>query len=302
MMSSGVSSPQSSLSPKSLMNAGDEFDEVDLSVSHGEHPDEIMLEPSVKAAQLGRRPSLPSNARNSSVGMTPTKTILQSRLPPNQVPPLASNPAPGAQTPFSAGPTNRAQPNNLVQAQQPQQRPMPPQQQGYAAPGQPQNPPPPIPANPPQKVGPTSRSEPYSLVQHLNQQPTNSHSDGASSSDSSNTADHEPPIGFFTARVAESVQNVSGMPIKAPAFDPHLESPSIRKTAGVDHTKTKPVGREAVGVPPMPAPASRVNFMNPQADKTRRVGMPVGAASPLQNRGSYKPPQLKRPAEMGSVQ
>ena len=25
--------------------------------------------------------------------------------------------------------------------------------------------------------------------------------------------------------------------------------------------------------------------------------MPVGAASPLQNRGSYKPPQMKRPAE-----
>lgn len=28
--------------------------------------------------------------------------------------------------------------------------------------------------------------------------------------------------------------------------------------------------------------------------------MPVGAASPLQNRGSYKPPQMKRPA-LGDV-
>ncbi len=47
----------------------------------------------------------------------------------------------------------------------------------------------------------------------------------------------------------------------------------------------------------MPGPPFRTNFVNPQADKTRRVGMPVGAASPLQNRGSYKPPQMKRTVE-----
>ena len=297
MMNSVVSKTPVIPIPNSLINVGDEFDEVDLSVSHGEHPDEIMLEPSVNSAQVGRRPSLSRNTRKSSVGMTPTKTV--PRLPPAQRQPLASIPAPGPRTPISAGPTNGAQPNNLMQAQQPQQRPLPPQQQGPAAPRQPQNPQPPLPINLPQNVGPISRPEPRSLIQHLTQQPTNSHSDGASSSDSSDTADHELPVGFFTARAAESVQNVSGMPIKAPAFDPHLESPSIRKTASVDHTKTKPVGRESVGAPSMPAPAPRVNFGNPQADKTRRVGMPVGAASSMQNRVSYKPPQMKRPAEVG---
>ena len=35
------------------------------------------------------------------------------------------------------------------------------------------------------------------------------------------------------------------------------------------------------------------SFVNPQADRARRVGMP-GMVSPAANRGSYKPPQMKR--------
>lgn len=115
--------------------------------------------------------------------------------------------------------------------------------------------------------------------------------------------DHAAPFGFYTARVAETVQNApnSNLPLQAQQFNPHLESPSIRKTAGVDHTKTKPVGRDSIPVSPslhLP-PRSNNNFINPQIDKNRKVGMPVGAASPLQNRNSYKPPlQIKRPAEL----
>ena len=108
--------------------------------------------------------------------------------------------------------------------------------------------------------------------------------------------EHDPPTGFFTARAAESIQNAVGIPLKAPAFNPHLESPSIRKTAGVDHTKTKPVEKEAVRLPPRP------NFINPQTDKARRVGMPVGTGSPLQNRNSYRAPQMKRQVEMNIAQ
>lgn len=114
----------------------------------------------------------------------------------------------------------------------------------------------------------------------------------------------DPPVGFFTARAAETIQSASGTLPQAPSFNPHLESPSIRKTAGVDHSKTKPVARELVGAPPPPvlSPASRPNFGNPQADKARRVGMPGSVASPLANRSSYKPPQMKRPAEGNPVQ
>lgn len=115
------------------------------------------------------------------------------------------------------------------------------------------------------------------------------------------SAEFEPPVGFFAARAAESVQNISGVSLKAPAFNPHLESPSIRKTAGVDHTKTLPVGKDIVAVSPVTM-SPRSDFFNPQADKVRRVGMPVGMASPLRNRTSYKPPQIKRPVEMNVAQ
>lgn len=269
--------------------AGDEFDEVDLSVSHGEHPDEIVLGPSLNSTHLDR-PSLPKNARSPAAQLTPRKDLQLPRPPLAQISSLVIVPGPGPQAPFIAGMTNRAQ------GHPPPQKPLQ-QQQGQSTPKQPLSPAQPPPPNLPQHVGTITRSEPHPLVQPRDRQPRNSLSDGASSSDSSNTAEYEAPVRFFTARAAESVQNVSGIPVKAPAFDPHLESPSIRKTAGVDHTKTKPVGRDSIGAPPMPGPPFRTNFVNPQADKTRRVGMPVGAASPLQNRGSYKPPQMKRTVE-----
>lgn len=124
---------------------------------------------------------------------------------------------------------------------------------------------------------------------------------------SSTIVPSNPSIGFFTARAAETVQRCSGFPPKASSFDLHLESPSIRKTAGVDHSKTKPVGKEIVSSAlqspaAISAAAGRPNFVNPQTDKARRLGMPVGSASPLSNRGSYKPPQMKRGADGNPLQ
>lgn len=188
------------------------------------------------------------------------------------------------QTPMNAGASKSTLPINVVEG---------PQNPGQGTKPQPV-------AAPPQQVKPPISGQqpplpPPRLPQNLpGQGKVFPHE--TSSLDSSSTSEHDPPIGFFTARAAESLQNGPGLPLKAPAFNPHLESPSIRKTAGVDHTKTKPVGREAVGAPPQPL-VPRTNFVNPQTDKTRRVGMPMGAASPLQNRGSYKPPQMKRPVE-----
>ncbi|KAL8802630.1 MAG: hypothetical protein Q9182_003683 [Xanthomendoza sp. 2 TL-2023] len=120
----------------------------------------------------------------------------------------------------------------------------------------------------------------------------------------SSTISSDPPMGFFTARAAESMQRACGPMSQAPFFNPHLESPSIRKTAGVDHSKTKPVTRDLVGAPPpQPAGPGRPNYLHPQADKARRVGMPpAGGAGPLSNRTSYKPPQIKRPAEGNPMQ
>ena len=123
---------------------------------------------------------------------------------------------------------------------------------------------------------------------------------------SSGPIEQEPAVGFFTARVAETVQNATAIPPNVPVFNPHLESPSIRKTAGIDHTKTKPVNRDSLGAVPavvQGGPSMRSNFVNPQTDQARRIGMPNAAGSPLQNRNSYKPPQMtKRPAEGNPAQ
>jgi hypothetical protein len=118
---------------------------------------------------------------------------------------------------------------------------------------------------------------------------------------------HNPPAAFFTARAAEMVQVANAtLPPDAPTFNPHAESPSIRKTSGIDHTKSLPVNRQLLG---SQNPASnaqqtvRTNFANPQLDATRRIGMP-GNPSPVMNRSTYKPPgpaNAKRPSDGSGV-
>jgi len=112
-------------------------------------------------------------------------------------------------------------------------------------------------------------------------------------------------IGFVTGRAAEALTKsdtpTSALPRNS-AFNPHAESPSIRRTTGIDHTTSTKVThvevQKAKGAPP---PAHH-NFVNPTADPARRIGMPPPAAhSPLANRGSYRPPgappaAVKRPA------
>ena len=120
---------------------------------------------------------------------------------------------------------------------------------------------------------------------------------------------HDSPVSFYTARAAQSVQSGPQSLGQAAPFNPRLESPSIRKTVGVDHTTTKPVNREALGeaAPPQQplgltgGGVQRLNVVNPQSDKTRKVGMPMSSASPMQNRGAYKPPQLKRPLDIHAL-
>jgi len=108
------------------------------------------------------------------------------------------------------------------------------------------------------------------------------------------------PVGFVTGRAAQT-GNVQ-------PFNPKAESPSIRRTAGLDHAKSRPIARSTLGgveavEPPPPngntngaATFSRANFANPAADSTRKIGMPNGMQSPMGNRGAYKPPGMKRPA------
>ncbi|KAK8215083.1 DNA repair protein rad52 [Zalaria obscura] len=126
------------------------------------------------------------------------------------------------------------------------------------------------------------------------------------------TTSHEPPVGFVTGRAAELLnappEARSGT---VQAFNPHAESPSIRRTHGVNSGKSEPIRRTAIGSaasPPTNAAngagaMSRTNFVNPSADMSRRIGMPGGGMqSPMANRGAYKPPTaVKRPAPPSEV-
>ena len=121
-----------------------------------------------------------------------------------------------------------------------------------------------------------------------------------------------PPqgAGFFSARAATMLpqSEAPGAPPplnpNLPAFNPLAESPSIRKTEGVDHKTSKPLTRElkhlsGLNQPPTtaaPGPGPRANLVNPQLDATRRIGAP-GSPSPMANRGMYKPPTMKRPVD-----
>lgn len=135
-------------------------------------------------------------------------------------------------------------------------------------------------------------------------------------------------VGFFSAKAVNqlpesSLQGSTNARLAVPhgqqAFNPKAESPSIRKTPGIDHNSSKPVGRNGQHVAPSSSQASRAphsntssftpvrpsmpssqssrgNVVNPSLDHTRRIGAPGGSGSPLANRGSYRPPTIKRPA------
>ncbi|KAI9801405.1 MAG: bifunctional chorismate synthase/riboflavin reductase [NAD(P)H] aro2 [Sarcosagium campestre] len=143
---------------------------------------------------------------------------------------------------------------------------------------------------------------------------------------------NQPPqtplaVGFVPAHAAPLLQKdlpLAALPANlAPAFNPHAESPSIRKTSGIDHSKSTPVNRDRISTHShalhTPAAAttllngartpiqhhqvqpSTTNFTNPHLDSTRKIGMPSGGGfSPVVNRHSYKPPGPatgKRPIE-----
>jgi DNA repair and recombination protein RAD52 len=146
----------------------------------------------------------------------------------------------------------------------------------------------------------------------------------------SQTGNPGEPVAFFSAKAVSQVagSSATGQP---PAqfssasgqhlFNPKADSPSIRKTPGIDHSSSKPLGRNGQHVPPpasqsgSAAPpsngngssftpvrppaagpqAARGSVVNPSLDQARRIGAPSGPGSPLGNRGSYRPLSVKRP-------
>ncbi|CAL8582001.1 DNA repair protein rad52 [Xanthoria parietina] len=265
--------------------ATDDFDEVDFSVSHELDPTD---EPLIKL--------VPVDTRDSTL---PHATTAESRKPNGQPHPPSSDRDQHIRFAKENGSSSAKQPDQrlrgCVSLQQASHQDFKSQKQNTL---------PPPPHSGAQDTEARAHIRPQGADRDENPPRLGAPSFATPPPATSTTVSGDPPVGFFTARAAETIQSASGTLPQAPSFNPHLESPSIRKTAGVDHSKTKPVARELVGAPPQPvlSPASRPNFGNPQADKARRVGMPGSVASPLANRSSYKPPQMKRPAEGNPVQ
>lgn len=277
-----------------LIRLGDGFDEADFNVAHEEHEEheeETFLQVATSSEDLKDAPHLP-NLENSKAP----------QLRPPQVTRTDSAADKLRQSPSKPGTSNSAY---LARPNEARTEGINPQHPGRPASLLPKGPLSRTSSNTIPDPGGLSKGLPEARLIKGEHDFSNRFKDSIPPPpfplDNFDGVDHAAPVGFFTARAAETVQNGSNAPLKAPPFNPHLESPSIRKTAGVDHTKTKPIGRDSVPASPSlyaPRPPSN-NFVNPQIDKNRKVGMPIGAvASPLQNRNSYKPPQIKRPAEL----
>lgn len=184
----------------------------------------------------------------------------------------ANNPAARQSLP----PNARQNPSNMVD----QRRPM-------AAPGLPPNMPNARPSGPPQPMANANAQPP------VKREP-------APAFNQDNSSQPPPPqtVGFFSARAADQLRdNPNAAPIPGSQFDPHAESPSIRKTAGIDHTKTVAVIRSGAGVSPAPEKGHSRDIINP-AHRVGGPGVPAGGfGSPL-SRGpsvsSFKP--LTRPS------
>ncbi|PGH16447.1 hypothetical protein AJ79_01778 [Helicocarpus griseus UAMH5409] len=116
--------------------------------------------------------------------------------------------------------------------------------------------------------------------------------------------------GFYSARAADALRtNPYAAPGTAPTFDPRFDSPSIRKTAGINHNTSAPVPRNIVGInPPQftdnnagPVPSASQTQTHPDPARRGPTPGPVGGNNgfvPPTARGpmmasSYRPPTRK---------
>lgn len=108
---------------------------------------------------------------------------------------------------------------------------------------------------------------------------------------------------FYSARAATNIDannNIIATDANAvPKFDPRTESPSIRKTSGVDHNKSVPLKRDLTA----DTTPHTTHIINPQFDPARRVGAPGSGGQFQMGRGSstsaYRPPTRRGPDANG---
>ncbi|KAJ5081565.1 hypothetical protein NUU61_009829 [Penicillium alfredii] len=246
----------------------DLFDEADFVVGNTGNPDEITIEPDVQrqppTPMNNPAPNGPAPGRFNSAAVTPSK-------PERWTPGGAT----GRPVPPNGRPNLSAMPDQSAA----QRRPGP-------GPGQAQNIPNARPSVPP-------------IAQGNAAQPPIKRESAAGANQDMQPPQSTPSAGFYSARAVDLLRdNPNNVPSAAPQFDPHADSPSIRKTAGVDHTKSVPISKPMLASA-SPATNNSRDFVNPATDMQRRLGAPGaggGAGSPM-SRGpstsSYRP--LTRP-------
>ncbi|PHH54474.1 DNA repair and recombination protein rhm52 [Ceratocystis fimbriata CBS 114723] len=264
----------------------DDIDDADLCMAEEGHPDEIILPGTTEILNGGNQNS--SGGSNLAL-QQPNKQAYQPAAP---------------QTPI------------------PNSRQVPPKPNGNGAAAG--------------RVMPSTRAPQFNQNPNSNGQAQNGPGPGPPKPPTGNE-----PVAFFSARAFSqlpetTINNPASIPVAQCIFNPKAESPSIRKTPGVDHTSSKPVARNLQHVPPASSqkeqiaigpgprpgsgsaqqqqymqqaaqspslqrsmnnapPRNGANVVNPHLDQTRRIGAPMAAnASPLGNRGQYKPPKMMK--------
>ncbi|KAI0179369.1 recombination protein Rad52 [Hypoxylon sp. FL1284] len=263
-----------------------DFDMVDFGVTEEGHPDEVVLPGSHAASSNDKSQPLPMT-NNGDRSISSASNASRPMQPP---PRPAVQPARHPQTPNQ--PPQR--PAGPIQGRPtPQQYPRPPTHANSAA----------------QQAG-------------ANNNTNSPRQFGTITPDS---------VSFFSARTIKSIPEDAPAEAKvrlaqaAKLFNTQSESPSIRKTPGIDHNSSKPVSRTGQHVPPVqrdpeqqqgpsgPTPNSGFTSAagsgpgrpgaggvgNPALNHTRQIGAPGGAGSPPANRGQYRPLTVKRPAPGG---
>ncbi|KAI1497817.1 hypothetical protein F5X99DRAFT_432644 [Biscogniauxia marginata] len=194
-----------------------DFDMADFGVTEDGHPDEVVL----PGSHDQETNSTHSNDRSQPVPVG-SRSSTNSASRPMQPPP----PRPAAQPPRPPQTPNQPphRPGASFQGRPNQQQPQRPP--SYAN-------------NTAQQAAATNRTNtpPPNAVNPQNGAPTE-------------------PVSFFSARSVKDVPEdappgtATIVPQGAKIFDPRADSPSIRKTPGIDHRTSKPVGRNGQHVPP----------------------------------------------------
>lgn len=246
-----------------------DFDKVDT-----DHPDEVILPAEAPITRLGQ-----TNGLSDRMG-PPTKPDLTTPSKPPNNGNIAARP------PVGRPPNAASAAMGVVPQPLPGQRPPLPQTSSTK--------PSPLPEARANAESSSRSSSPSLTSQHFPPQTAGQVASGGTV---------PRPVGFYSARAAECLDAnnnvIAADPSAVPKFDPHAESPSIRKTSGVNHQRSVPLKRDLSA----DTTPHHTNIINPAFDQPRKVGAPGSAGQFQMPRGpgtsAYRPPTRRGPESTG---